>query len=773
MRSPLSFALLVLLTPVFSCGGEEGGGGFVRSQCEDGEDNDGDGMTDFPDDLGCKGESDDNEDDPPSAQCMDGRDNDMDGKTDYPSDPGCYAAHQDDEVDDCPDGPSCPQCSDGIDNDMNGQTDWPDDNGGCMAASDSDEYTRNPVACGSNVKIERLPFDGVAMGTLGNMAASNLMSPMCGGAGLEAVYELRVNAPKVIVATTDLAETTADTVLYIRGSDCQNNASELACSADISTSNTNSTVTYSVTLPGTYYLVVDAKDPASVGAYKVDVKFLTGEGEACGGADDCGPGLVCRVPGGGTTKVCSKPVCDDGYDDDMDGKTDFPNDPGCTAPDDSDETDGCPGAGPNCPECGDGVDNDMDGMTDFGSGGDMTCTSASSASEACPATDGVATITAAATMGTTVGAVNDGKLTCASTGTHTAPDKTYRLDLPAMASLTVSATTSFDAAVALFDATCGGTAISCVEDAFTSDPEILTVANLAAGSYYYVIDGYSTTSGTYTLNVSGMIAPGQSCESPLAVSGAITCSIGYACKGTMGQRTCQPAKCSDGLDNDGDSKIDFPFEPGCSDPADDNETDPATLPACSDATDNDSDGTNNYPADFGCQSAGGTTEEFCMGETDPAQPLITAAKTTGTTAMKANDFAPTCGFSATQPSAAPDAAHALQLPVPVQTLVLDTIGSGFDTVLTVYDAQCGQVIGCDDDSGTSLRSLITLSNVLPGGYAVLVDGYNTSNGAYELNIKGTVAAGTRCDSPLFNGGASAVLQCPTGTTCTGTPKKCQ
>jgi hypothetical protein len=40
-------------------------------------------------------------------------------------------------------------------------------------------------------------------------------------------------------------------------------------------------------------------------------------------------------------------------------------------------------------------------------------------------------------------------------------------------------------------------------------------------------------------------------------------------------------------------------------------------------------------------------------------------------------------------------------------------------------------------------------------------------------VKGTVAAQTPCSSPLFSGGVNAVLACPTGTTCTGTPAKCQ
>jgi hypothetical protein len=53
------------------------------------------------------------------------------------------------------------------------------------------------------------------------------------------------------------------------------------------------------------------------------------------------------------------PQCRDGRDNDGDGKTDHPADPGCASPDDDDEGDDPPGA-----QCFDGVDNDADGRTD-------------------------------------------------------------------------------------------------------------------------------------------------------------------------------------------------------------------------------------------------------------------------------------------------------------------------------------------------------------------------------------------------------------------------
>jgi hypothetical protein len=474
----------------------------------------------------------------PLPQCNDGIDNDGDGKIDFPYDPGCYAPNQDDETDDCPDGPNCPQCGNGQDDDGNGKTDYPDDSGGCTMAADSDEYTDDPLACGAPVRIKPFSADGHMSGML--MGSTSNLVGRCGGAGPEDVYELRIQQPKVVVASTNMGTTSADTVLYLRTEQCTDEQMELACNDDVSTGNPHSTITYSIAQPGTYYLVVDTKTSTG-GTYDLQVDFFTGEGQACGSDAECGPGLVCRIPLNGTSKVCAKHVCSDGADDDADGKDDFPNDPGCTDATDDDETDDCP-AGPNCPDCGDGSDNDTDTLTD-------------------------------------------------------------------------------------------------------------------------------------------------------------------------------------------------------------------------------------YPADYACASAAGASELFCTGETD-ATAVITTKTTTGTTTGKHNDLQPTlCSNSSF--SDAPELAYALVLPVPVDTLALDTDGSSYDTMLYVRDAQCTADIACNDDGTIFPQSELALTNVQPGAYAVVVDGYNTNTGNVQLHVQGTVAAGTDCSSPLFTGGANAVLLCPNGTTCTGTPLKCQ
>jgi hypothetical protein len=62
--------------------------------------------------------------------------------------------------------------------------------------------------------------------------------------------------------------------------------------------------------------------------------------------------------------------------------------------------------------------------------------------------------------------------------------------------------------------------------------------------------------------------------------------------------------CDDGLDNDGDGLFDFPADPGCSSAKAKKEN-----PECNDGIDNDNDGFIDYPADTNCSKASGPTEK--------------------------------------------------------------------------------------------------------------------------------------------------------------------
>ena len=337
------------------------------------------------------------------------------------------------------------------------------------------------------------------------------------------------------------------------------------------------------------------------------------------------------------------------------------------------------------------------------------------------------------------------------------------MQLPAAATLKIVKTSDFDAVTAIYRDSCATTALSCTD----SSPETINLTNVTPGAYYCVLDGWGTGCGSYQITVSGAIAAGGDCESPLVDSGAIKCPANYTCAGAAGSRTCQLAQCSDGMDNDTDGVTDFPNEPGCASAEDNDETNPTTPAACSNSMDDDSDTLVDYPADYGCTGAGATSEVFCSGETEPTA-LITANPTTGTTTGATSNFSSqTCQSTAT----GEDVALALQLPVPVATLVVDLSNSGFDTILSLRDSTCGTSIACDDDGGDpGTQSKLTVTNVAAGNYAVVIDGYSGADGTYTMNVTGTVAAGTSCASPMF---AAGLLVCPTGTTCTGTTPTCQ
>jgi hypothetical protein len=82
--------------------------------CQDGIDNDGDGLIDFAgNDPGCDSPEDLGEH-APTLPCDDGIDNDGDGLPDFPEDPGCAWSGGSTES---------PQCNDGVDNDGDGGID--------------------------------------------------------------------------------------------------------------------------------------------------------------------------------------------------------------------------------------------------------------------------------------------------------------------------------------------------------------------------------------------------------------------------------------------------------------------------------------------------------------------------------------------------------------------------------------------------------------------------------------------------------------------------
>jgi large repetitive protein len=747
--------LSAALAGAIACGTNNDTNPDAVAACSDGADNDVDLLTDFPADPGCDSPSDNDESNAPIAQCGDGRDNDGDGYTDYPNDPGCVSILQNVEQDDCqPDGTDCPACLNRDDDDDDGLTDFPDDNG-CESASDNEEYLTNQAACGNGTVVQPLPASGDVTGVLPANMGSDLRGD-CGGNGDELAYELVLPNATIIVATTDLGGTTADTVLYLR-SDCVDPLTELACSDDIAVG-TNNKSELTVSVPaGTYYLVVDNHNLSTGGNFTLHVDLLNGEGGACETTEDCGPGLVCRIPLGEATLQCSQPVCGDGLDDDADGTADYPGDPGCASATDADEVDDCPD-GKNCPACANGDDDDGDKLADYPA--DPDCSSASQVLEGCGAEqDAIHNLTMGTTNDDLTGLAHDFELSCGLGG---GADRVLVVTVPAMQSITFDTNGStFDTVLGFYPATCEGE-IDCDDDGGEGTQSFLQFTDLAAGTYTLVVSHYNDGTGNPVIvHTAGIIQPGGRCDGALAASGALTCPANYEC-GPAG--TCIGSNaCNNGMDDDADGHIDWPAEPGCTAPNDDDETDDCptgpNCPQCSNGQDDDGDGDADYPADSSCDTAA-STSELCDPETDTIV-AITGPTTTGTTAGAANDFLPVCqGLSS-----APDVSYGFAVPVTLATLTFDTNDTAFDTVLSVREPTClAAPLACDDDSGTpSTQSAITLTNVSPGSLVVTVDGYLSNSGAFQLHAAGVATPGAACGSPLF---AAGVLSCAAGETCT-------
>ena len=124
----------------------------------------------------------------------------------------------------------------------------------------------------------------------------------------------------------------------------------------------------------------------------------------------------------------------------------------------------------------------------------------------------------------------------------------------------------------------------------------------ALGDYYIIVDGYGESAGRVVLNIEAGVAEGEPCPEE---GGALVCPRGQACNYAG---VCAPAECSDLEDNDNDDRSDYPSDPGCDSPEDQDEQDPEVLPECGDLSDNDGDSLIDFPNDPECESASDSRE---------------------------------------------------------------------------------------------------------------------------------------------------------------------
>lgn len=149
----------------------------------------------------------------------------------------------------------------------------------------------------------------------------------------------------------------------------------------------------------------------------------------------------------------------------------------------------------------------------------------------------------------------------------------------------------------------------------------LTVASLNCSTVYCSVTNYDTTkSCTITQTAHAIIIidwnspnSGDIVNYTLTATSIPQCSDGadndgdgrvdypsdFGCSGSTDDSESPDPQCSDGVNNDGDAWTDYPNDPGCTSGSDDSES---PNPQCSDGIDNDADGRTDYPADPGCTS---------------------------------------------------------------------------------------------------------------------------------------------------------------------------
>ncbi len=128
---------------------------------------------------------------------------------------------------------------------------------------------------------------------------------------------------------------------------------------------------------------------------------------------------------------------------------------------------------------------------------------------------------------------------------------------------------------------------------------------------------------------------------------------------------------------------------------------------------------------------------------------VGATAATGTTTGRPSLHTPPSTCTNMPSAVSPDAVYTWTAPS-AGAFTFDTVGSSFDTLLTIHDGACmGAVLGCNDDivNGTNTASRLTLTLAAGQTVAIAIEGYGTNSGSYVLNIsRGAADAGAPVDA---------------------------
>jgi hypothetical protein len=162
--------------------------------------------------------------------------------------------------------------------------------------------------------------------------------------------------------------------------------------------------------------------------------------------------------------------------------------------------------------------------------------------------------------------------------------------------------------------------------------------------------------------------------------------------------------------------------------------------------------TTSRPANDNCASAAGI----------PSAPSVTYSYTAEISqATTQADPSPTCGNHSHEKSVW------FQFTPPDDgTVVADTIGTNFDTILSAWTGACGALTSaaCDDDSGGSLTSRISMTVSAGVTYRFMASSYRGDGGTLMFHLVYT-ATTHRLTLATAGTGTGTVSATPTGTSC--------
>jgi hypothetical protein len=136
-----------------------------------------------------------------------------------------------------------------------------------------------------------------------------------------------------------------------------------------------------------------------------------------------------------------------------------------------------------------------------------------------------------------------------------------------------------------------------------------------------------------------------------------------------------------------------------------------------------------------------TLEPWMFSNECPAGELFSVPETIfGSTSGLGNGFSSECGGEA-----APDQAFVFYPPVS-GTYHIDTFGSDYDTLLHVFSEYCGGfTMACNDDS-VDVQSEVIVDLAAGFAYTIVVDGWGSGAGNYQLNVDLLGGSANICDN---------------------------